>query len=146
MKYEFLICFSCYSAADRTSKAHLTYYATHSRASAWIVGLIFGYILFCLNGRRIAISKVFNNMNLINFFIEQICVYQKPFYSAIQKKTDENVYMTQTTRTLHVLYTLSVENVYVSCNWVHVHVFSVFFFTRVVTLSLKVVHSSFTWH
>ncbi|XP_070501268.1 nose resistant to fluoxetine protein 6-like [Chironomus tepperi] len=36
------------------------YFPTHSRAGPWFVGIILGYYLFINQGRKIAISKIFN--------------------------------------------------------------------------------------
>lgn len=36
----------------------LVYHPTHARAGSWIVGMIFGYILFHVGGKKVAIRKV----------------------------------------------------------------------------------------
>lgn len=54
----FDVCTYRCSGAERTSKLHHTYYATHSRMGAWMVGILFGYCLNCLNGRKVSMSRM----------------------------------------------------------------------------------------
>lgn len=49
----------------------ITYYPTHVRMGAWIVGILVGYILHQIRGRRVILSKVNIRLtSILSYFYE----------------------------------------------------------------------------
>lgn len=52
-----LVLYIC-SEHDRTELQVLSYLPTHTRMGSYIVGVLFGYFMYCVNGQRINAPKV----------------------------------------------------------------------------------------
>lgn len=70
-----------------------TVYATHIRAGAWIIGMIFGYILFSIKNKQIAFNKYVNvAMWILSFsVIISVIVGFYPFQQIIDNDTTSNL-------------------------------------------------------
>lgn len=50
--------FTIYSMINHIERMKITYYPTHLRMGAWIVGILTGYILHKIKDRRIILTRV----------------------------------------------------------------------------------------